>query len=278
MLVRCVWINKRERKTTNKVETEFEQAIVFRLSSQRPPHRRMNRTPFRTLGQALRTAQQQSRPSSTLSSFASVLSSSSSSPPLASTSSHSQPSINHATLSATSPFTAPPKPRDPAAVEPDAELLSVLARLIMRDGKLARTHSHLAQMLNSLQLATNSPPLPILKKALELASPSIRIVGRRQGTKVLQTPQPLTAAQRRRQSWKWIVEASDKRQGVEKDFGKRLSLEVLAVLNGQSEATKKKELRHTQGVTGRAKWVYYPSISRLRIDTYASFCFRSVGR
>ncbi|GAA5832578.1 hypothetical protein JCM11251_001375 [Rhodosporidiobolus azoricus] len=227
----------------------------------------MQRTAAQSIKSALRTAYIPRRPASTASSFSSALSSnssSSSSPaspsfaaalqgtsatsasPLTSTSSTLPPSIQHATSSSS------PRPRDPTSVDPDAELLGVLARLIMRDGKLARTHSHLDDMLSHLQLSTSSPPLPILRKALDLTSPSIRIVGRRSGTKVLQTPQPLTAAQRRRQAWKWIVEASDKRQAVEKAFGKRLALEVLAVLNGQSEALKKMEARHTQGVTGRA--------------------------
>ncbi|TNY21520.1 ribosomal protein S7 domain-containing protein [Rhodotorula diobovata] len=159
------------------------------------------------------------------------------------------------TASPPSPSTAPPPtrlPTDPLAVHPDQELLSVLARLIMRDGKLARAHAFLDSMLSHLHLATRSPPLPLLARALDLASPSIRMVGRRKGTKVMQTPQPLTAPQRRRQAWKWIVDASDKRQGTEKDFGKRLAQECLAVLNGQSEALKKVTGTHTLGVTGRA--------------------------
>ncbi|BGP17459.1 hypothetical protein JCM10213_003258 [Rhodosporidiobolus nylandii] len=209
----------------------------------------MQRTPLQTTLRVLRASPTPRRASSSLSAFQHALSSNTSPtlPPLTSLSPSQPPHITH--TSAASP---PPRPTDPAAVDPDAELLGVLARLTMRDGKLARTHAHLADMLAQLQLSTSSPPLPVLKKALELASPSIRIVGRRQGTKVLQTPQPLTEKQRRRQAWKWIVEASDKRQSVEKAFGKRLALEVLAVLSGQSEALKKRETRHQQGVTGRA--------------------------
>ncbi|GAA5895918.1 mitochondrial 37S ribosomal protein uS7m RSM7 [Sporobolomyces salmoneus] len=140
----------------------------------------------------------------------------------------------------------------PTDVDPDHETLNYLARLIMQDGKLARSHTHLAEMLDQLQLSTQSPPLPILYKALELTSPQVRIVGRRKGTKVLQTPQPLNQKQKVRQAWKWIVEASDKRTGAEKEFGKRLAQEVISVLNGQSEALKKLIARHEQAVTGRA--------------------------
>ncbi|BGP41342.1 hypothetical protein JCM10449v2_005319 [Rhodotorula kratochvilovae] len=169
--------------------------------------------------------------------------------PLASTSSRAPPHLNHVSPALAH---APPRPTDPLAVDPDSDLLAVLARLIMRDGKLARAHSFLDVMLQDLHLATGSPPLPLLARAIDIAGPSIRMVGRRKGTKVMQTPQPLTHKQRRRQAWKWIVDASDKRQGAEKDFGKRLALEVLAVLNGQSEALKRVASTHTLGVTGRA--------------------------
>ncbi|KAM0786556.1 hypothetical protein ACM66B_002012 [Microbotryomycetes sp. NB124-2] len=145
-----------------------------------------------------------------------------------------------------------PAPRPSVEPMPDAALLANLARLVMRDGKLARAHSHIQDMLSTIQLTVSSPPMPVLNRALEIASPEIRIVGRRKGTKSLPTPQPLTSKQRTREAWKWIVEASDKRLSAEKSFGKRLAQEVLAVIAGQSEAIKKKEARHQQGVQGRA--------------------------
>lgn len=140
----------------------------------------------------------------------------------------------------------------PPSLTPSTEtaLLQTLARLIMKSGKLPRAHTHLATCLSSLSRSTSSPPVPILQRALEVVSPSIRVVGRRKGTKSLPTPQPLTEEQRRRQAWKWIVEASDKRQGSEKVFGKRLAQEVLAVLAGQSEAIKKKETRCVASLAG----------------------------
>jgi small subunit ribosomal protein S7 len=135
---------------------------------------------------------------------------------------------------------------------PDSILLHTLSRLIMKSGKLPRAQSHLNLCLSTLALTTSSPPLPLLNRALSIVSPSIRLVGRRKGTKSLPTPQPLTEDQRTRQAWKWIVEASEKRLKTERIFGKRLAQEVLAVLNNQSEAIKKREARHIQGVTGRA--------------------------
>ncbi|GAA5887667.1 hypothetical protein JCM16303_003720 [Sporobolomyces ruberrimus] len=185
---------------------------------------------------------------STASAFDASLFSSPSSFPSSPTSSTSSPSPVPAPSTSTLPSHG-----TSTSVDPDHETLNYLARLIMQDGKLSRSHSHISSMLSQLQLQTASPPLPILYKALELTSPQVRIVGRRKGTKVLQTPQPLTQKQQVRQAWKWIVEASDKRQATEKEFGKRLALEVVSVLNGQSEALKKLVARHEQAVTGRAK-------------------------
>ncbi|ORY64764.1 ribosomal protein S7 domain-containing protein [Leucosporidium creatinivorum] len=184
--------------------------------------------------------------STLLSSFDSTLASSTSN-----SNSRLSPTLSSSSLSSIPiPSRAPPPPT--ASPTTDTLLLSRLARLVMKSGKLARAHSHLDTMLQHIHLTTQSPPLPILHRALQVASPSIRIVGRRKGTKSLPTPQPLTTEQRLRQAWLWIVEASDKRQGAEKIFGKRLAQEVLAVLSGQSEAIKKKEARHMQGVVGRA--------------------------
>ncbi|SCV70413.1 BQ2448_1807 [Microbotryum intermedium] len=222
--------------------------------------------------------------SSSSSSSSSMLRPSPSSPSSSSSSSSSSttrrtanPSAPPSTFPSLTRTSSPPPPPS-AKPSVETELLGYLARLIMQSGKLERAHSHIALMLSQIQIATHSPPLPVLQKALQIVEPSIRIVGRKKGTKSLPTPQPLTEKQRTRQAWKWIVESSDKRQGIEKQFGKRLALEVLAVLGGQSEAIKKKEAklvllfpyspsqvvicsrcvletfspRHQQGVVGRA--------------------------
>ncbi|GAA6062597.1 hypothetical protein JCM10212_004892 [Sporobolomyces blumeae] len=203
----------------------------------------------------VRTVAPRARLVSTASAFDSALSTpfpaSSPSPATPATSPSASRPSQHPAQGVTRTVTSRPS-RDPLAVDRDTQTLNYLARLIMQDGKLARAHAHLAEMLDAIQLQTSSPPLPVLHKALELTSPAVRMVGRRKGTKVLQTPQPLTEKQRQRQAWLWIVEASDKRQGTEKEFGKRLAQEVLAVLNGQSEALKKLVARHEQAVTGRA--------------------------
>ncbi|KAK4055825.1 hypothetical protein OIO90_003079 [Microbotryomycetes sp. JL221] len=204
------------------------------------------RAPLRQWARQLSQARSMSTTSTLSSAFQQELASSSSSTPFAGSSSASNARRTQDMLvPLAGAFPAPDAPSGSRGIEPtpDDALLANLARLIMRDGKLARAHSHLEEMLSTIHLTVSSPPLPVLVRALEIASPSIRIVGRRKGTKSLPTPQPLTEKQRTRQAWQWIVEASDKRLSAEKTFGKRLAQEVLAVVGGQSEAIKKKEAR-----------------------------------
>ncbi|BGO97395.1 hypothetical protein JCM10021v2_001039 [Rhodotorula toruloides] len=174
--------------------------------------------------------------------------------PIASTLSTLPPSITHTSavaaansLAGTPPLTppldaAPAKIPNPAKHDPDTELLGYLARLVMRDGKLLPAYSHINRMLNESQLATNAPPVPVLKKALETVSPMVRLVARRKGLKQVMTPQ----------AWKWIVAASNKRSAEkEYEFGRRLALEVMSVLAGQSEAIKNYTSTHQQAVVNR---------------------------
>lgn len=227
------------RSMNQAEEVEILQWEILSASLQHSPQRMSGRftisrvTRQLAYSRSLSTATAAPTPAATLSAFDSALSASSSTP---------LPSSPSTLL----PTRLPPPP----SLTPSTEtaLLQTLARLIMKSGKLPRAHTHLATCLTSLSRSTSSPPVPILQRALEVVSPSIRVVGRRKGTKSLPTPQPLTEEQRRRQAWKWIVEASDKRQANEKVFGKRLAQEVLAVLAGQSEAIKKKEARCVAGL------------------------------
>lgn len=64
-------------------------------------------------------------------------------------------------------------------------------------------------------------------------------------------PLPLEEKQRVRTAIKWLEKASEKHERNEKKFGKRLALEVLAVLDGSSEALKKKDDVHKAAVVAR---------------------------
>ena len=78
----------------------------------------------------------------------------------------------------------------------------------------------------------------------------------KRGGKSIAVPLALGERQRVHQSISWILDASDKRKnpnaGGSKRFGERVALEVEAVLNGTSEALKRKEQLHSVATVNRA--------------------------
>lgn len=131
-------------------------------------------------------------------------------------------------------------------------LLHQFARLIMRHGKLHTAQLSLSTMLAHLRLLTNDDPLPLVRRAIHDASPLMKNVSQRlTGMKRATLPLPLNERQRVRQAIEWLVKASEKRSNSEKEFGKRLALEVLGVLDGSSEALKRKDEVHRMAVTAR---------------------------
>ena len=122
----------------------------------------------------------------------------------------------------------------------------------MKDGKLLRAQLHLSLMLHHLRLLTNDDPLPLVRRAVEQASPVCKNVSQKLGgMKRAVLPLPLEEKQRVRVAIKWIEKASERHAKNEKAFGRRLALEVLSVLEGSSDALKKKDEVHKAAVIAR---------------------------
>jgi len=135
-------------------------------------------------------------------------------------------------------------------------LVAFMTNLMMRDGKKATARKHVSTVLETLRKKSSSPPLPILKEAIRLASPYIRIAQQKNRAKNVSVPLSLGERQRVHRAIRWILDASDKRTnpnaGGSKVFGERVALEIEAVLNGSSEVLKKKEQLHTMATVNRA--------------------------
>lgn len=175
----------------------------------------------------------------------------------------SHPSVPQASSSASSSSSSstasvPPAAAAGAVLQPtkpvEDPLLHQFARLIMRDGKLLTAQKTLATCLQAIRASTHEDPLPLLKRAVERASPELRTVQQKlTATKRATLPLPITERRRSRTAITWIVDASYKKRHSEKVFGKRLANEVLQVLEGNSEAIRKKDELHKNAVL--ARWV-----------------------
>ncbi|KAG9001989.1 hypothetical protein FRB94_004194 [Tulasnella sp. JGI-2019a] len=141
---------------------------------------------------------------------------------------------------APNPFFIPP------AADP---LLTLLACVVMKHGEKHKASRLITDTLAYLHSITLSPPLPILREAIDLVSPSVKVVTLRKPSKNVLSPRPLTERQRAKQAFRWILTASEKRP--ERSVTHRLGKEIINVIRGESEALKKKEEVHRQAVVNR---------------------------
>ncbi|KIO20239.1 hypothetical protein M407DRAFT_245880 [Tulasnella calospora MUT 4182] len=147
---------------------------------------------------------------------------------------------------------APSPPTFSPVFIPPAEdpLLSLLTNIIMRDGKRHRAAKLVTDTLSYLHSVTLAPPLPILREAVRLASPAVKVVTLRKSAKNLPSPRALNERQSTKQALRWILAASEKRS--DKSLTHRLAKEVVAVVRGDSDVLKRKEEVHRQAVVNRA--------------------------
>ncbi|CAG8586054.1 18930_t:CDS:2 [Acaulospora morrowiae] len=131
--------------------------------------------------------------------------------------------------------------RDPSII--------LLTDLIMKDGKKARAQRYVSDCCLEIRKQTNNNPYKIIKAAIEKASPLVGHLSFKKGSKAIQIPCPLNERQKHHKAIKWILKASDKRPG--KKFSNRLALEILAVINGQSQALQQKDAVHKLALANR---------------------------
>ncbi|KAF8318689.1 ribosomal protein S7 [Clavulina sp. PMI_390] len=144
-------------------------------------------------------------------------------------------------------FAIPSKIALPPTVDP---LLSYFTNIIMQDGMRHRASRTVANMLNSIHALTHAPPLPILREAVERASPEVKVVSKKQRNKNVLTPRPLSAKQRTGQAIRWIVKISESRN--ERIFEHRLAKEIVAIMEDKSNVLKKKDEQHNLALANRA--------------------------
>lgn len=81
------------------------------------------------------------------------------------------------------------------------------------------------------------------------ASPAVRVVMYKMGAKSIGVPMPLNEKQRARYGVEWILMASEKKPS--KLLEVRLAREIVSVIQGNSEALKKKEEVHKFAMLNR---------------------------
>ncbi|KAJ7123062.1 ribosomal protein S7 domain-containing protein [Mycena epipterygia] len=111
---------------------------------------------------------------------------------------------------------------------PEDPLLQFLTSMIMTHGERAKARRAVARTLLYIHAFTRAPPLPILREAVELASPAVKTRSFVAGAKTVLIPMALSEKHRTRYGIKWLLEASQSRNG--RHLAERLARECIDVL------------------------------------------------
>jgi small subunit ribosomal protein S7 len=132
---------------------------------------------------------------------------------------------------------------------PEDPLLHYFTSHIMHHGERNKAARITTNMLAQIHRLTEAPPLPILRHAIFLASPSVRIKSHKKSAKSLMVPMPLTDRQRTFFAIKWLLQASKSRS--DRKLEDRLAKEVIRIIEGESDVLKKKMEVHKLAVANR---------------------------
>lgn len=131
-------------------------------------------------------------------------------------------------------------------------LLQFMTTLVMRHGEYAKAAKTVSRMLLHIYSLTRSPPMPIVEKAVEIASPAVRNRKMKQGGgKTMYVPQALNERQRTRRGIKWIIIESGKKGKPGKTYAERMARQIIATVNGHEGTKTFKEEIHRLAMVSR---------------------------
>ncbi|HSX09497.1 MAG TPA: 30S ribosomal protein S7 [Candidatus Saccharimonadales bacterium] len=127
-----------------------------------------------------------------------------------------------------------------------------LINYIMRDGKKTVAQ---AQVYNALEILSQKgeEPLKGFEKAMQNIGPKVEVKARRIGGANYQVPVEVKHERRMALALRWLIEAARKRPNKEyHTFAEKLAAEILAAINNEGEAVRKRELALRQAEANKA--------------------------
>lgn len=123
---------------------------------------------------------------------------------------------------------------------------------LMFDGKKSIAQKKFYNAMNLIK-EKNQEPLESFEKALQNISPKVEVKARRVGGANYQVPIEVRPERRQSLAIRWLLEAARKRSNKEfRTFEEKLAAEILAAVNNEGEAMKKKEVMHRQAEANKA--------------------------
>lgn len=128
--------------------------------------------------------------------------------------------------------------------------LRLLSSLIMKHGKRANADRRVSRMLLQIGSMGRAPPLELFRAAMTRVKPLCRVMNHKSPAgKLIPKPVALNDKQSTHQGIKWLLEASEKKEGIHVED--RLSKEIFAVLRGESNAITQKADIHKYAMINR---------------------------
>jgi small subunit ribosomal protein S7 len=140
-----------------------------------------------------------------------------------------------------------------AKVHPDGLLLSKIARLVMKSGKLSvaeRIVDHAVGVIKQAQM----DPTDTVSKAVMNASPVIETRSVKKGGSNYQVPFPIPPQRQSSMGMKLIIATARKRK--ERGMGERLAAELILASQNDGAAVKKRDEMHKIAQANRAYAAY----------------------
>ncbi|HVA96675.1 MAG TPA: 30S ribosomal protein S7 [Candidatus Acidoferrales bacterium] len=141
-------------------------------------------------------------------------------------------------------------------INPDTLYSSVmvakLINYIMRDGKKTVAQAQVYNALNILQ-EKGEEPLKAFEKAVQNIGPKVEVKARRIGGANYQVPVEVKHERRMALALRWMIDAARKRSNKEfHTFAEKLAAEMLAAINNEGEAVRKREIALKQAEANKA--------------------------
>jgi small subunit ribosomal protein S7 len=131
-------------------------------------------------------------------------------------------------------------------------LLQFMTTLLMKHGEYAKASKVVSRMLLHIYALTRSPPVPIVEKAVEVASPVVRCRRMKKGgMKTTYVPQALSERQRTRLGIQFIIQEVNKKGKPGKTLAERMARQVIATVNGHEATLDFKAKMHQMAMVNR---------------------------
>lgn len=131
-------------------------------------------------------------------------------------------------------------------------LLSKFINNVMRDGKKTTAQQIVYEALDIIK-AKGLDPIQTFEKALDTIAPRQEVRSKRVGGAAYQVPMEVRGSRKVSLSIRWLLESTRKKSNSEfHTFGEKLASEILAAINNEGEAIRKRDNVHKMAEANKA--------------------------